>query len=119
MRRIATIFFLFIPTLTLSQGTIDTLAFYSNSLEEMRNLCIYLPEGYDPGDTLHYPVVYFLHGTMVDYTGYTEIYGCLDSMINDGCIDPLILVMPDGSVGPFDGSFYTNSRTRWRRRGRG
>lgn len=109
MRRIATIFFLFIPTLTLSQGTIDTLAFYSNSLEEMRNLCIYLPEGYDPGDTLHYPVVYFLHGTMVDYTGYTEIYGCLDSMINDGCIDPLILVMPDGSVGPFDGSFYTNS----------
>jgi len=109
LKRIATIFFSFIPTLALTHGTIDTVSFYSNSLGEMRNVCVYLPEGYDPDDTLLYPVVYFLHGMMTDYTGYTEIYSCLDSMITEGCIDPLILVIPDGSVGPFDGSFYTNS----------
>ncbi|UCE66685.1 MAG: T9SS type A sorting domain-containing protein [Candidatus Zixiibacteriota bacterium] len=109
MRRIATIFFLFIPTLTLSQGSVETVSFYSNSLGETRNMCIYLPEGYDPNDTILYPVIYFLHGTLADYTGYVEIYHYLDSMITNGCFDPMILVMPDGGVGPFDGSFYTNS----------
>lgn len=109
MRRIATIFFLIFPTLALSQGTVDTISFYSNSLGETRYMCVYLPEGYDPNDTLLYPVVYFLHASTAGYTGYTEIYSCLDSMIADGSIDPLILVMPDGDVGPFDGSFYTNS----------
>ncbi len=72
-------------------------------------MCVYLPEGYDPNDTLLYPVVYFLHGTIADYTGYNEIYSSLDSIITDGNIEAVILVMPDGNVGPFEGSFYTNS----------
>lgn len=109
MRRAAIIFFLFLPVLALSQGTIDTVSFYSNSLSETRYVCVYLPEGYDPADTVRYPVIYFLHGLMEDHTSCVEIYSCLDSMISIGEIDPLILVKPDGYVGPFYGSFFVNS----------
>lgn len=109
MRRAVIVVFLFFPALALPQGTVDTISFYSNSLGELRNVCVYLPEGYDPGDTVRYPVVYFLHDFEQNHTNYPEIYTCLDSIIDDGRVDPLILVKPDGDVGPFYGSFFSNS----------
>lgn len=109
MRRAALIFFLFLPVLALAEGTIDTISFYSNSLGENRYVCVYLPEGYDPGDTVRYPVIYFLHGLTQNHASCIEIYSCLDSMISLGNFDPLIVVKPDGDVGPFYGSFFVNS----------
>ncbi len=41
-------------------GTIDEI--YSTELSEKRTINIYLPEGYDPKDTVKYPVVYLLDG---------------------------------------------------------
>jgi uncharacterized protein len=42
-------------------GTIDKIQ--SMELGESRTLNIYLPEGYDKNDTVHYPVVYLLDGS--------------------------------------------------------
>ncbi|RQO30734.1 esterase [Taibaiella sp. KBW10] len=41
-------------------GRIDKL--YSKALKETRTLSIYLPEGYNAKDTVHYPVIYVLDG---------------------------------------------------------
>lgn len=43
-------------------GTSDTL--FSEILSEKRTVNISLPEGYNPNDTVHYPVVYLLDGGM-------------------------------------------------------
>lgn len=39
-----------------------TVNIYSRQLNEQRTLNIYLPEGYTPGDTTHFPVIYLLDG---------------------------------------------------------
>lgn len=41
----------------------ETVTFTSKILNEERTLNIYLPEGYNPNDTLHYPVIYLLDGS--------------------------------------------------------
>ncbi len=42
-------------------GVVDEI--YSKELAEKRTLNIYLPEGYNPKDTVHYPVIYLLDGS--------------------------------------------------------
>jgi predicted alpha/beta superfamily hydrolase len=42
-------------------GTIHKI--FSKELNETRTLNIYLPEGYNPSDTVHYPVIYLLDGS--------------------------------------------------------
>jgi predicted alpha/beta superfamily hydrolase len=41
----------------------ETVTLTSKILNEERTLNIYLPEGYNPNDTLHYPVIYLLDGS--------------------------------------------------------
>jgi predicted alpha/beta superfamily hydrolase len=48
-------------TKTFALGTIDEIQ--SETLKEKRVLNIYLPEGYNPNDTVRYPVVYLLDGS--------------------------------------------------------
>jgi S-formylglutathione hydrolase FrmB len=69
---------------------------------------IYLPEGYDTSG-IDYPVVYFLHGGACNHNSYPYIYYHLDTLISGGHIEPVILVKPDASIGPYYGSCYTNS----------
>jgi S-formylglutathione hydrolase FrmB len=94
---------------TYAGGTVQTVSFFSTSLHTNRWMQIYLPEGYNPGDTVRYPVIYFLHGAGHNDTDYTNLFPILDSLIANHSIKPVIVVKPDGSVGPWDGSFYTNS----------
>lgn len=49
-------------TQPLTLGVMDQL--YSNQLGEKRVLNIYLPEGYNPQDSVTYPVTYLLDGSM-------------------------------------------------------
>jgi hypothetical protein len=44
-------------------GIIDSL--YSNTLKEYREIYIALPEGYNPSNTIKYPVAYILDGEML------------------------------------------------------
>lgn len=91
-------------------GNLRNESFSSESLGESRNYSIYFPVGYDQQNTNErYPVIYFLHGAEVDQTAYNAIKNLLDYMIFINSINKLIMVLPDGSVEPYAGSFYTNS----------
>ena len=104
------VFMFFIPSSVVSgQGSLTNITFYSNSLGSTRNVQIYLPAGYNPNDTMRYPVDYYLHGATGDHTSFPELAGILDSMISNNIISPVIVVKPDGSIGPWAGSCYTNS----------
>jgi S-formylglutathione hydrolase FrmB len=92
------------------QGTVVNKTFYSNSLEKNRNVQIYLPQGYNQSDsTIRYPVIYFLHGATLNQTSYGEMFDLLNTLIAVHFISPIIIVKPDGSAGPYAGSYYTNS----------
>ena len=92
-----------------AQGTLTDITFYSNSLDTIRNVQIYLPPDYNPNDSKKYPVIYFLHGATENQTSFPELAGIMNDMINNYIISPVIVVKPDGSVGPWAGSMYTNS----------
>jgi poly(3-hydroxybutyrate) depolymerase len=95
-------------SLASAAGTVISDSFYSDALGGTRYMRIYLPEGYDTSG-IDYPVVYFFHGGGSNHMGYSYIYGHVDTLIANGHIDPVIVVKPDASVGPYYGSCYTNS----------
>lgn len=110
---IVAMLFAFLPGVAGAQGTlIDTLSFYSQSLGFERDYAIYWPEGYDPAGEDRYPVVYFLHGAIFGYPIYWTYFGMkasLDTLIASGQIEPVIMVTPDGLIGRYAGSYWTNS----------
>lgn len=78
-----------------------------------RTLLIYLPPGYQEGvaNKHKYPVLFLLHGFKENGTSYDHFYRIktvADQMISSGEIQPMVIVMPDGS-GRFGGSFFNNS----------
>jgi S-formylglutathione hydrolase FrmB len=93
-----------------SQSKLVNDNFFSTSLDTIRDLRVYLPDGYDSTDiNMRYPVTYFLHGSGGNHTSYSGIFPILDSLITNDIIKPLIVVVPDGSSGPYLGSNYSNS----------
>ncbi len=98
-----------ITSFSSAQGTVKNLTFFSSSLQKERNFQIYLPEGYNEQDSVRYPVIYFLHGAGLNQTSYQNLSGTLNDLIENKKISPVIVVKPDGSIGPWGGSFYTNS----------
>ena len=95
-------------SLVHASGTIISDSFYSEALGITRAMRLYLPEGYDTSG-IDYPVVYFLHGGGSNHNSYSYVYYHLDTLIGNGHIEPVIVVKPDASVGPYYGSWYTNS----------
>jgi S-formylglutathione hydrolase FrmB len=80
----------------------------------IKKVFVYTPPGYEDPDQARtkYPVLYLLHGFGGNATTFGEIYNLIqvaDELINRGEIQPMIIVMPDGSSTNFVGSFYTNS----------
>jgi len=77
-----------------------------------RAVTIYLPPRYDQEPQRRFPVVYLLHGFKAKNKLWTAPEFHLQEMVNDlinrGVIQPLIIVMPDGS-NAYGGSFYLNS----------
>lgn len=96
-------------------------SFHSKSLEgnplgdpASRKLPIYLPPGYDESDT-SYPVAYILvgfagrgHKLMNDSFWDENIQDRMDRLIAEGKVQPMILVMPDGST-KYGGAQYLNT----------
>ncbi len=70
---------------------------YPSSLGES-GVAVYLPEGYGSSEK-DYPVLYLLHGSGDDETGWLakgRAKAILDSLINAGKCQPMIVVMPNG-----------------------
>lgn len=92
------------------QGSMLDKNFYSEAMDSTLSYAIYLPQGYDENNTeTKYPVIYFLHGSMVDHNAYKDLAPALDLLIATKVIQKVIAVLPDGSHPPYYGSFYTDS----------
>lgn len=87
---------------------IDT-SFFSQALGEEKMVDVYFPPGYDENPDLYYPVIYYLHAWFGDQNTMGEMLSWTQSLINNGTIEPVIMVGADNSPDPFDGSMYTNS----------
>jgi len=80
-------------------GQIRLVWYNSATLGMQRRLHVYTPPGYDPG--VSYPVFYLLHGGGDEDSGWSTIGRAgfiLDNLIADKKAQPMIVVMPNGSL---------------------
>jgi len=81
-------------------GEVRKLTFVPPSLgfEEVYN--IYLPPGYDDSPTQTYPAVYLLHGGFGNEDSWrAAAEGAINRLVEQGDIEPVVAVMPDGNSG--------------------
>lgn len=86
--------------------------FFSKSLNQEKTYFVSYPTGYSETDTTKkYPVIVFLHGASVNATDIATKFETYSFLFNMLCpnLYKTIFVIPDGSVAPYLGSFYTNS----------
>ena len=79
----------------------DNLSMTSKILKMERKYAIYLPPDYETSQR-SYPVLYLLHGSGDDQTGWVqfgEVLRIADKSLVDGTATPMIIVMPDGNSG--------------------
>ena len=79
----------------------DNLSMTSKILKMERKYAIYLPPDYETSQR-SYPVLYLLHGSGDDQTGWVqfgEVLRIADKSLLDGTATPMIIVMPDGNTG--------------------
>src|SRR5216683_589527 len=73
---------------TANHGT--NRAIYSPALGERRDLYVYLPPCYDPGQ--HYPLMLWLHGFNQDEESFIQgVVQAIDRAIQEGKLPPLIV----------------------------
>lgn len=86
---------------------------WSPTLQEKRDLYVYLPPGFDP--CKQYPLMLWLHGIAQDeFSFLLDVIPRLDEAIADGRLPSAIIVAPDGSIRGQDriftaSSFFMNS----------
>ena len=79
----------------------DNLSMTSKILKMERKYAIYLPPDYETSQR-SYPVLYLLHGSGDDQTGWIqfgEVLRIADKSLVEGTATPMIIVMPDGNTG--------------------
>lgn len=79
----------------------DNLSMQSEILKSERKYAVYLPPDYDLSER-SYPVLYLLHGSGDDQTGWIqfgEVLHIADKAIKEGLATPMIIVMPDANTG--------------------
>lgn len=79
----------------------DNLSMTSKVLKGERKYAVYLPPDYETSER-SYPVLYLLHGSGDDQTGWVqfgEVLRITDKGIKNGTATPMIIVMPDANTG--------------------
>ena len=79
----------------------DNLTLPSKILKSERKFAIYLPPDYETSGR-SYPVLYLLHGSGDDQTGWVqfgEVLTIADKAIANGTATPMIIIMPDADTG--------------------
>jgi S-formylglutathione hydrolase FrmB len=84
-----------------SSSRIVRSTFWSASLEREMPFQVYLPQGYDSGNTARYPVLYMLHGLGGNQTDWENegLFLAATQLIAAGEIPPMIIVTPSGESG--------------------
>lgn len=104
MRKLTSLLLLFVTSAGLMAQTgkvMDNLSITSKLLKMERKYAIYLPPDYGTSNR-SYPVLYLLHGSGDDQTGWVqfgEVLNITDNAINTGQATPMIIVMPDANTG--------------------
>jgi enterochelin esterase-like enzyme len=94
---------LLLPAFLFAQTgkVLDNLSMHSEILKGERKYAVYLPPDYESSQR-SYPVLYLLHGSGDDQTGWVqfgEVLNIADKEINEGKATPMIIVMPDANTG--------------------
>src|SRR5882757_4526596 len=103
IKRSLALLVLLLPFVTFAQTgkVFDNLSLPSKILKSDRKFAIYLPPDYETSNRT-YPVLYLLHGSGDDQTGWVtfgEVLNITDKAIKDGTATPMIIVMPDANTG--------------------
>ncbi|MCK5785341.1 MAG: T9SS type A sorting domain-containing protein [Candidatus Sabulitectum sp.] len=103
--------FLVISSQTLAESVVIETTFYSEALAQEKSVHVYLPDGYNSCCGKRYPVIYYLHGAgrLLGHDDFLYLVEVLDCMIENGEINPVVVVRPDGFTTPYPVSFYTGS----------
>lgn len=123
MTRVCMVLMCALVSLTLAfpvfaDGTVSDDWLWVDELVSMKQVRVYLPEGYNPDDTdTRYPVIYFLHGGYTTPASYPMFIDALDATIwtgegdpPEGYIHPVIAAMPEGNFGDYGGmTWWCNS----------
>jgi enterochelin esterase-like enzyme len=98
----AALFLLCSASLSAQSGKVyDNLSLPSKILKGERKYAVYLPPDYETS-ARSYPVLYLLHGSGDDQTGWIqfgEVLTIADKAIIDGTATPMIIIMPDANTG--------------------
>lgn len=70
------------------------------------SMMIYLPDGYDPAGSQHYPVIYYLHGKGASQREGVWVIEKIHAAIQKGQLNPVIVVCPQG----LPKGYYMNGR---------
>ncbi len=92
----------------------DNLSLQSSILKSERKFAIYLPPDYETSQR-SYPVLYLLHGSGDDQTGWVqfgEVLRIADKSITEGSSTPMIIVMPDANTGVR--GYFNDVKNEWR-----
>lgn len=103
MKRIFTFLAVLLSVSVMAQtGKVyDNLSMESKILKMDRKYGVYLPPCYETSER-SYPVLYLLHGSGDDQTGWIqfgEVLQIADKAIREGKATPMIIVMPDANTG--------------------
>jgi enterochelin esterase-like enzyme len=104
MKKLLLTIFLFSSGLCLLAQTgkvSDNLSMQSKLLKMDRKYAIYLPPDYETSQR-SYPVLYLLHGSGDDQTGWVqfgEVLNIADEALKTGLSTAMIIVMPDANTG--------------------
>lgn len=110
MKKLILLFVIMLATrLMPAQINAFNTSFYSVSLEDTMPVRVYLPPGYDDHPDLYYPVIYLLPGWAQAINVLDGMMVLAQQLINEGTIDPVIMVCPFNIPPPFNGSMYVNS----------
>ena len=107
---------LIFPVFTFAQSgkVFDNLSMKSEILKMDRKYAIYLPPDYETSER-SYPVLYLLHGSGDDQTGWVqfgEVLRIADKSILEGTATAMIIVMPDADTG--QRGYFNNIKGDWR-----
>ena len=85
------------------RGEVHHHFYKSGIVGDHRDFYVYTPPGYEARGKQMYPVLYLLHGFSDDASGWTAVgraHAILDSLVAQGKIKPMIVVMPLGYGAP-------------------
>ena len=106
---------LFLVFLTGQSGKVyDNLSMNSEILGGERKYSIYFPPDYETSQR-SYPVLYLLHGSGDDQTGWVqfgEVLRIADKAILEGIATAMIIVMPDANTGRK--GYFNDAKGEWR-----